>query len=426
MVKIIELFAGIGAQAKALENLGIEFESVVCEIDKYAYKSYCAIHGDTPNLGDITKIEKLPEADIWTWSYPCTSVSIAGKQDGMKEGSGTASSLGWEVIRLLKVSPKPKIMLMENVDAVLNKKNKPEFDRMCKSLEELGYTNNYKVLNAKDYGVAQNRKRCFMISSLDGKKYAFPDAIPLTKVLKDYLEDRESIPANMYLKQHQIDKYERFINAKQRDVYLQNGDLHLKGWHKNEQIVYNDDSIGAAITGGGTPHKVEDLIQTGDLHNEEWLDRSNRVYSTDGIATTTTLANNSRCKIEESIKYPTNNKTGFIEAHEGDGIVMQRPTKARGTVQQQQQQPSLTQYPGGVVVRDGVALRIRYLTPRECFRLMSFDDVDFDKCKAAGISNSQLYKQAGNSIVVDVLTAVFKNIFDGKTEKSDNNLDRWL
>ena len=100
-LRVVELFAGIGAQAQALENLGLDFTSTVCEIDDKAYKSYCAIHGETPNIGDITKVEHLPECDLLTYSYPCTSVSIAGKQEGMVEGSGTASSLVWEVGRLL-------------------------------------------------------------------------------------------------------------------------------------------------------------------------------------------------------------------------------------------------------------------------------------------------------------------------------------
>lgn len=153
-LRVVELFAGIGAQAQALENLGLDFISTVCEKDDRAYKSYCAIHGDTPNIGDITKVEHLPECDLLTYSYPCTSVSIAGKQEGMVEGSGTASSLVWEVGRLLDDAKEqgwlPEVLLMENVDAVLNGKNLPEFRRWLAKLTSLGYTNSYKVLNARD------------------------------------------------------------------------------------------------------------------------------------------------------------------------------------------------------------------------------------------------------------------------------------
>ena len=100
-LRIVELFAGIGAQAMALEQLGIPYESTVCEIDRNAYASYCAIHGDTPNLGDITKVEHLPDCDLMTYSFPCQDLSVAGKRRGMSEGSGTRSSLLWEVSRLL-------------------------------------------------------------------------------------------------------------------------------------------------------------------------------------------------------------------------------------------------------------------------------------------------------------------------------------
>lgn len=102
MIRMVELFAGIGAQATAMEELGLEHESIVCEIDEYAYRSYCVIHGETPNLGDITKVEHLPDCDLLTYSFPCQDLSIAGKGRGMAEGTGTRSSLLWEVGRLLR------------------------------------------------------------------------------------------------------------------------------------------------------------------------------------------------------------------------------------------------------------------------------------------------------------------------------------
>lgn len=173
MIRMVELFAGIGAQAMALEELGIPFTSTVCEIDKAAYRSYCAIHGDTPNLGDITKVEHLPDCDLLTYSYPCQDLSVAGLQRGMVEGSGTRSSLLWEVGRLLTDAAErerlPEVLLVENVDAVLNRKNLPEFNRWIDRLKTMGYTSSYAVLNAKDYGVPQSRKRCFMVSTLRGR-----------------------------------------------------------------------------------------------------------------------------------------------------------------------------------------------------------------------------------------------------------------
>ena len=153
MLRVIELFSGIGAQAEALKELGLDYEVVATsDIDKHANLGYEAIHGKVNNLGDITKIEHLPECDLLTYSYPCTSISLAGKREGMVEGSGTASSLLWEVGRLLADMNErkilPEVLLMENVDAVLNKVNKPEFDRWCNILSEMGYCNSYTIMNA--------------------------------------------------------------------------------------------------------------------------------------------------------------------------------------------------------------------------------------------------------------------------------------
>lgn len=143
-IKLCELFAGIGAQAQALRNIGCNVDATVCEIDEAAYRSYCAIHGDTPNLGDITKVEHLPECDILTWSFPCQAISQAGAKKGLDEGSGTSSSLAWEVIRLLKDAKErdalPPILLMENVKALLFDRNIENFDRIRRELEALGYT----------------------------------------------------------------------------------------------------------------------------------------------------------------------------------------------------------------------------------------------------------------------------------------------
>lgn len=193
--RVIELFSGVGAQRMALERLKarhpdkLDFQYVAqCDIDRYAVRSYDAIHGETPNLGDVTQIERLPDCDILTWSFPCTDISLAGKKAGMKEGSGTRSGLCWEVVRLLECSHRPEWLLMENVPAVLFKTNKPEFDRLCKAIEDLGYRNSYQVLNAVDFNIAQNRKRCYMISHLDAPCPEFPRGGELQYRLRDYLE----------------------------------------------------------------------------------------------------------------------------------------------------------------------------------------------------------------------------------------------
>lgn len=210
-IRVIELFAGIGAQASALERLGIPHVRIgVAEFEPHAYQAYCAIHGDTPNFGDITKIEHLPECDLLTYSPPCQDISIAGNRKGLKEGSGTRSSLFWEVLRLLRDMRErdclPAVLQMENVDAIVNKQNRPHLERFIIALNELGYDSSWKILNAKDFGVPQNRNRFYMISTLDKGIFQFPEGFPLEKRLKDVLED--DVPESYYLKPEQIASYE--------------------------------------------------------------------------------------------------------------------------------------------------------------------------------------------------------------------------
>ena len=198
-IRLIELFAGVGSQAMALRNIGADFEHHrVVEIDKYAIASYNAIHGTNFEVSDISKLHGrdlgITETDaytyIMTYSFPCQDLSVAGKMRGMEEGSGTRSSLLFEVGRLLdEVEELPQILLMENVPQVISKKNEAAFDKWKASLEWKGYKNYIQILNANDYGVAQSRKRCFMVSILGEKGYQFPKPIPLDKCMKDYLED---------------------------------------------------------------------------------------------------------------------------------------------------------------------------------------------------------------------------------------------
>ena len=198
-IRLIELFAGVGSQAMALKRLGANFEHYrVVEFEKYAIKSYNAIHGTDFEPMDITKIigSDLGISDtdkycyIMTYSFPCQDLSVAGKQKGMTKGSGTRSGLLWEVERLLnEVDNLPQVLLMENVPQVHGKKNMEDFQRWIDFLESKGYSNYWQDLNAKNYGVAQNRNRCFMVSILGDYSFKFPEPIELKKVMKDYLED---------------------------------------------------------------------------------------------------------------------------------------------------------------------------------------------------------------------------------------------
>lgn len=191
-LRVFEAFSGYGSQSIALRNIGVDYEVVaISEIDKYAIKAYEAIHGKANNLGDICKIDikDIPEHDLFTYSFPCQDISIAGRQMSLEEGSGTRSSLLWECKKIIEHC-KPKYLLMENVKNIISKKHKPYFDKWLDYLESLGYTNYWKVLNAKDYGVPQNRERVFVVSILgEHKPYEFPEGFELTKYTRDILEE---------------------------------------------------------------------------------------------------------------------------------------------------------------------------------------------------------------------------------------------
>ena len=202
-IRLIELFAGYGSQAMALKRIGAKFEHYrVVEFDKYAIASYNAVHGTDFSTMDITQVHAVDLAItdtktftyLLTYSFPCTDLSVAGKQKGMSKGSGTRSGLLWEVERILTEirdsnGELPQILFMENVPQVHSQDNMPDFRKWLDFLESLGYVNYWQDLNAKNYGVAQNRERCFMFSFLGEYNYHFPEPIPLTKRLKDYLED---------------------------------------------------------------------------------------------------------------------------------------------------------------------------------------------------------------------------------------------
>lgn len=270
-LRLIELFAGIGSQTQALTNIGIAHKVVaISEIDKYAIQSYEAMHGITNNLGDIRKIEELPDADLWTYSFPCQDISVAGKGAGIKEG--TRSGLLFEVERLLRVALEkgtlPKYLLLENVKNLVSKKFKADFDKWLDFLAELGYTNYWKVLNAKDYGIPQNRERVFCIS-IRGKHepFVFPKPKELTIRLRDMID--ETVDERFYLKESTIRSILRSTFNSRRDS-IRPGDglantLLARDW-RGPQCV----QVGEVV--GGKWDKMHDI--------------SKRVYEPDGIAPT--------------------------------------------------------------------------------------------------------------------------------------------
>lgn len=198
-IRLIEMFAGVGSQAMALRDIGANFtHHKVIEFDKYAIASYNAIHGtDFPAI-DITTVhgKDLEIVDrhkyfyICTYSFPYTDISVAGKMQGYAEGSGTRSSLLWEVRRILdECDELPQMLLMENVIQVHSKSNMPHFQKWLSYLEDKGYNNFYQDINAKNMGIPQSRNRTFVVSLLGNQSYKFPEPIPLTTRMKDFLED---------------------------------------------------------------------------------------------------------------------------------------------------------------------------------------------------------------------------------------------
>lgn len=347
-MKVLELFAGYGSQRLALNRLGVNAEYTISEIDKYALKAYEQLHGDCNNLGDIRDIKSVGYHDLWTYSFPCQDLSIAGRQLGISED--TRSGLLIQVERLLKnsvaLNEQPKCLLLENVKALVSKKFMPDFKRWIDVLDSLGYNSYWQVLNAKDYGIPQNRERVFVVSilkGLDSNEYKFPEKIPLEKRLKDLLETY--VDEKYYLSSEKTEKFLKTAGVHEREVSntirCGGGGGSLDGKHTWD-IVVEPKVI-----------QVGNIVSTGKWDNPQ----IGRVYSPDGCS-------------------PTLNTCGG-GCHE----------------------PKITE-----------GLRIRKLTPKECWRLMGVTDEEFRRL--SGISNSQLYKLAGNSIVVNVLEGIFKPLLE--------------
>lgn len=317
-IRLIELFGGIGSQAKALENLNANFEHYrLIEFDKYPVASYNAIHGTNFEPKDITKIkaEDLGIVDtdkyeyIMTYSFPCQDLSLAGKLRGMTKDSGTRSGLLWEVERLLsECKYLPQILLMENVPNVIGKKNISDFQQWQLFLEKLGYKNYVEILNAKDYGIPQNRRRCFMISLLGDYSYTFPDKQVLHLRLKDMLEPQ--VDEKYFLS----DKMINYISA-----------TNQKWAGSNNGAFINKDIASTLTTGEGSKrcdasnYVSDDLPNNYDLQNKQIL-------------------------IREATK------KGYTEAQDGDGVYINRPHQKRGVVQKGMIQTIKTNPDVGVVV----------------------------------------------------------------------------
>ena len=351
-IRLIELFGGIGSQAMALRNLKAPYETwKLVEYNKYPVMSYNAIHGANFEPMDITKVHakdlQIEDTDkftyIMTYSFPCQDLSIAGKRKGM--GEGTRSGLLWEVERILRECTElPQVLLMENVTMVHSNDNVADFRKWAEFLESLGYSNYYQDLNSKDYGVAQSRDRCFMVSILGDYYYKFPKPITLRPRVRDYLKETEE---KYFMKSEKANNLVNELVAEDR--------LFYRGNTKRLKL------LGCMDCSDGT------------------LEKDNRVYDMSGIAATVTCGSSSvqgkYLDIRESAK----------GKYEMDGKKYD--------------------------------IRVRKLNPIECWRIMGFSDEDYHKAEKVN-SLVQLQKQAGNSIVVTCLMAIF-------SQMNIQGVDKW-
>ena len=343
------------------------------------------IHGVDPslNLGDITQvdIEKLPtDVGLLTHGSPCQSFSAAGKQAGGDKGSGTRSSLMWNSVEIIRHC-KPKLVIWENVKNVLSPKHKHNFEQYINELDTIGYNSYYKVLNAKDYGIPQNRERIYVISirkDIDNGKFKFPEPKPLKNKLKDLLED------NVDDKYYFSDKMIRYISSKNEK------------WTGNNRGAFVNKTIASTLNTGEGSRRC---------------DSSN--YICDELPENANLQ-----KFEEYVIGDFRYDEGFRPRK--NGLCPCLTTKVGGA--------SLSANPLYVTRREEIMdknsinkiedLKIRKLTPKETFRLMGFSDDLFDKIE--GVSQTQLYKQSGNSIVTDVLFYIYIELYKAMPEIFDD------
>lgn len=387
MIRMLSLFSGIGAFEAAMKRIGMPHEVVgFSEIDKYAIRSYCAVHGidEALNLGDITKIDvnHLPnDIDLITYGFPCQDISLAGKQKGLfnEDGSQTRSGLFFEALRVIEAA-KPKVAIAENVKNLVGKKFNLQFGIVLRCLEAAGYNNYWKVLNAKDYGIPQNRERVFIVSirkDVDTCTFEFPQGFQLNVSLRDVLD--QDVDEKFYISDVAL---KGMMEHKKRNLEKGNGfGFNLK----------TGDDISPTIRGCYYKDGQECLVkQIGNCMPTATRDNPNqgRIYDDNGLS-------------------PALNAMG------GGGrqpFIIDDMYKGRDQRPYDQYSPSLRSERQGLKVATGEQrLRIRKLTPKECWRLMGFDDSDFEKAEKVN-SNTQLYKQAGNSIVVDVLVYLLRNI----------------
>ena len=466
-IRIIELFSGYGSQALSIKYLNVPFEhwktcewavksiqaykdmhfyndnndySATYDIDfikEFLFKKGISSNYNEPmtkkqiermsemyarnvfnniiathNLVNISQVKgkelEIRDTDkycyVMTYSFPCQDLSLAGKGKGMSD-TNTRSGMLWEVERILsELEEKPQILLMENVPQVHSQDNIEDFKKWIMRLEELGYKNYWQDLIATDYGIPQTRNRCFMVSILGDYSYSFPPKQELKLKLKDMLED------NVDEKYYLSDAMLQYITSKD-DKYKVN---------ENKLVINREIACSKTTREGNTRadttdyicdelpenYKLKPVMNLYEMGIKRYNRRTEVVIDTSGSSSTLlarTQGDNNMILIKNATA------KGYLEATEGDGInICGRMQYQRGNVQKGKTQ-TLSTMGGENVAVVSSDLRIRKLTPKECFRLMGVKDEDYEKC-AKNQSNASLYHLAGDSIVVNVLMAIFKEL----------------
>lgn len=432
-----------------------------CEFDDYATKSYCAIHGtdESLNLGDITKVDetKLEPFNMICGGSPCQDFSVAGKQKGSvwtckdcgheynpltvhwserdkcpnchsENIEKTRSSLLVEYLRVIRAN-KPNFGMYENVKNIVGKQFKDTFKMFTDELDEYGYNVYWKVLNAKDYGVPQNRERVYLVfikKELDNSKFVFPEGFDNGVRLRDILE--EEVEEKYYISQ---DKMDRFITSLNNEDSLLYDVCQIKREGKARE--YNDYCPTLSARDYKDPRLINSNVvkQVGNISecNGSWKNpQVGRIYSTDGCSPTlNTCGGGSHEPKILQVGRINSSQDGVVVSDEG---VSPTHTAGHGNMPKVLKvgnvNPSGNGMNGNVFSDDGLSptlttnkgegnkilsnLRIRKLTPKECFRLMGFNDSDYEAASKV-VSNSQMYKQTGNSIVVDVLYYILVELY---------------
>ena len=397
-IKVGSDFSGVGAFNQALNRLGIDYHEVfACEMDKYARNTFILNYGEPQYYPIDVYHREIPNEslDVYMTSPPCQSFSMAGKRLGKEDKRGILFFNSYEFIQVNK----PRYFIFENVKGLLSEDGGRTFQEWINMLggksvngvpilfpydESVDYHLYWKVINAKHHAVPQNRERVFLIGIRDDSdnNFQFPKEEHLTKRLKDVLEDSIN------------EKY--FLSEKMLNGFILHNENHNK---KGTGFVFkpkDENEVANCLRANGALNATDNTIKVGNV-NPSGNGMNGIVYHENGIAPTIWSGHGEGIKIKSALL------KGYEEAHEGDSINfnnMKSETR-RGRVGKEISQTLDTFCNQATISKD----RIRRLTPRECFRLM-----DFPETFKWSVSDSQAYKQAGNSIVVNVLYKLLKNL----------------